>query len=134
VSADGSSLTVATTDRSHLDAIRAAGAEPRLVQFSVSDLQNVKTRLDDAARPDPNAVSGWYVDVPGNRVVVLARAGRTTAAEQFAGTEPSIAVVETDERPRLLYDVRGGDAYHTSQFRCSIGFSVEGGFVTAGHC
>ncbi|HEY6737420.1 MAG TPA: hypothetical protein VI076_01105, partial [Actinopolymorphaceae bacterium] len=45
VSADGSSLTVATTDRSHLDAIRAAGAEPRLVQFSVGDLQSVKARL-----------------------------------------------------------------------------------------
>src|SRR5690606_20576880 len=28
----------------------------------------------------------------------------------------------------------GGDPYYTGNVRCSIGFSVEGGFVTAGHC
>jgi streptogrisin C len=36
--------------------------------------------------------------------------------------------------PQLFYDVRGGDAYYTSQYRCSIGFSVVGGYTTAGHC
>jgi streptogrisin C len=29
---------------------------------------------------------------------------------------------------------RGGDAYYPGNARCSIGFSVNGGFVTAGHC
>jgi streptogrisin C len=28
----------------------------------------------------------------------------------------------------------GGDPYYTGNVRCSIGFSVHGGFVTAGHC
>jgi hypothetical protein len=28
----------------------------------------------------------------------------------------------------------GGDPYYTGNVRCSIGFSVHGGYVTAGHC
>jgi hypothetical protein len=31
-------------------------------------------------------------------------------------------------------DVVGGDGFYIGSSRCSIGFSVEGGFVTAGHC
>ena len=30
--------------------------------------------------------------------------------------------------------MRGGDAYYIGGGRCSVGFSVNGGFVTAGHC
>jgi streptogrisin C len=41
-------------------------------------------------------------------------------------------------RPKPLFDVRGADPYFIAlgggQARCSIGFSVQGGFVTAGHC
>jgi streptogrisin C len=44
-------------------------------------------------------------------------------------------VVASAETPRLLADVRGGDAYLINgSSRCSVGFSVQGGFVTAGHC
>jgi streptogrisin C len=44
-------------------------------------------------------------------------------------------VAASDEQPRLLFDVVGGDAYFIEEeARCSVGFSVEGGFVTAGHC
>ena len=43
--------------------------------------------------------------------------------------------VTTAERPRPLIDVRGADPYIINgNARCSIGFSVQGGFVTAGHC
>jgi streptogrisin C len=44
-----------------------------------------------------------------------------------------VRVVATSENPVPLYDVRGGDAYYMGG-RCSVGFSVSGGFVTAGHC
>ena len=40
-----------------------------------------------------------------------------------------------EESPRPLYDIVGGDPYYINgTSRCSIGFSVVGGFVTAGHC
>ena len=80
---------------------------------------------------------GWYVDVKTNTVVVLARGG-TAAAKAFvkaSGVDAAaVRVVASTERRGLLYDVRGGDAYYIGGGRCSVGFSVNGGFVTAGHC
>jgi streptogrisin C len=46
----------------------------------------------------------------------------------------AVRVVASTEAPRTFYDVRGGDAFYMGGGRCSIGFSVNGGFVTAGHC
>jgi streptogrisin C len=52
----------------------------------------------------------------------------------------AVQIVRSDEKPTLLYDVRGGDAYYIGAgTRCSVGFSVtragsQGGFVSAGHC
>jgi hypothetical protein len=48
-------------------------------------------------------------------------------------------VVPSLELPRLLEEVRGGDAYYIGPAsRCSIGFSVtrgtQKGFISAGHC
>lgn len=41
----------------------------------------------------------------------------------------------TPEAPRTFAaGTVGGDPYCTGNVRCSIGFSVYGGFVTAGHC
>jgi hypothetical protein len=37
--------------------------------------------------------------------------------------------------PTTFATIRGGDAYYINQSaRCSVGFSVTGGFVSAGHC
>ena len=46
----------------------------------------------------------------------------------------AIRVVASEEQPRTLIDVIGGNAYFIGGGRCSVGFSVNGGFVTAGHC
>jgi len=45
-----------------------------------------------------------------------------------------VRVVTTAEQPRTLIDVIGGNAYYIGGARCSVGFSVNGGFVSAGHC
>jgi streptogrisin C len=46
-----------------------------------------------------------------------------------------VSVAETDRAPRLYADIVGGDAYNINgSSRCSIGFAVSGGFVSAGHC
>jgi len=139
LSADATSLTVAVTDPALAERVRAAGAEPKIVTRSATDLDTVKRTLDqnsDAATPN---LPGWYVDVASNTVVVLANKGGEAAAREFAADAgapaSSVRVLSTEEAPTPLFDVRGADPYFiNSAARCSIGFSVVGGFVTAGHC
>ncbi|MDQ7907357.1 S1 family peptidase [Phytohabitans sp. ZYX-F-186] len=139
LSADATRLTVAVTDPALAERVRAAGAEPKVVSRSAADLDTVKRTLDqnaDAATPN---LPGWYVDVADNTVVVLAQKGGEAAAREFAtdagAPASSVRVVSTEEAPTPFFDVRGADPFFIdSAARCSIGFSVVGGFVTAGHC
>src|SRR5262249_47190431 len=66
------------------------------------------------------------------QIVVTALPGTAAAAKAFAG--PDVRVVES-EAPRTFADIKGGDSYIIGgSARCSVGLSVNGGFVTAGHC
>jgi streptogrisin C len=134
----GDTLTVAVTDPSAAATVRAAGAEPKVVTRSATELDAVKTGLDRRAGTAGDEVPGWYVDVASNTVVVLARSDARVAARRWAtrnAPSGSVRVVSSDLAPRPLFDVRGGDPYFINNAaRCSVGFSVVGGFVTAGHC
>lgn len=133
---DTAKLTVGITNVAAAPLAWAAGARPVLVQNSQTELQAAHRRLDRAEATAPAGVTGWYVDVTTNRVVVETTAANAQAAQRFAarvGVAGSVRV-QVAAQPQLLYDVRGGDAYFTPQFRCSIGFSVVGGYTTAGHC
>jgi len=129
-------LVVAITDAGAADRVRALGARPRVVARSARQLGTAKARLDLSKAPA--GVAGWYVDVTTNTVVVLAAASAMADAAGFvagSGADPAAVRIQASaEQPRLLYDLRGGDAYYPGNTRCSIGFSVTGGFVTAGHC
>jgi len=129
-----SKLTVAVTSASAEAAVRAEGATPALVRVSAATLTATRTKLDrNASHAAAAGVRGWYVDVPGNRVVVLAKPGAERAARQFA--QADVAVVPLAEQPRTMYDIRGGDQYVINgNTLCSVGFAVAGGFVSAGHC
>jgi streptogrisin C len=129
-------LTVGVTRPSDVD---RSGVRAQLVQRSEADLDAVKSALDANAARAPKSVPGWYVDLPTNTVVVKSQPGRLAAARAFvASAGASAAAVRyatTTEAPRPLIDVIGGNAYMIgSGTRCSVGFSVTGGFVTAGHC
>jgi streptogrisin C len=138
---DGTTLKVAVTDSDAVDTVRAAGAVPVMVKRSEQTLVSAKDRLDDA-RSEASGVTGWYVDAPTNKVVVVAKPGATGSARQFARSAgvagDAVRVQVSSARPRPLADVRGADPYFIQldggTARCSVGFSVEGGFVTAGHC
>lgn len=140
LSEDGSKLIVGVTDEASAERVRLAGAEPRLVTRSLKQLEQVKAELDRGASEADSAIHAWYVDVATNTVVVLADASASSKSrvDEFlsrAGlNDGSVRVLPSAERPRPLYDVRGGDAYYPGSSRCSIGFAVAGGFVTAGHC
>ncbi len=131
-------LTVAVTDASQAAAVRAEGADPRIVARSGSDLTTSRTALDKHAKSARSSVvRGWYVDTPNNRVVVTAAPGAAAAARSFATASGAgaVTVVESSEQPKPMYDTRGGDQYVINgNTLCSVGFSVAGGFVSAGHC
>jgi streptogrisin C len=146
--ADATQLTVALTNPDRADAVRAAGAEPKPVTRSARQLEAVKHNLDRRASQATASIPGWYVDPATNSVVVLSAANDPSAARSFVASSgvaaDAVRVVTTSQRPRLLAApagaadslvVRGGDPYFIDNAaRCSVGFAVEGGFVSAGHC
>ncbi|WP_447005551.1 alpha-lytic protease prodomain-containing protein [Saccharothrix isguenensis] len=137
MNADATELVVGVTSASQVRAVEAAGARAEVVRRSLADLDALKVKLDRNARSAPGSVPGWYVDTPTNTVVVLAR--DVADAEAFARAsglgEADVRIERSTERPRPLIDVIGGNAYYIgSGSRCSVGFAVNGGFVTAGHC
>ncbi|MEU7296218.1 S1 family peptidase [Streptomyces exfoliatus] len=131
-------LVVAVTDRAQEGEVRALGADTRLVRHSAATLDRAKARLD--ALRAPAGVAGWHVDPRTNSVVVdVVRSERQTPAVRSfverARAGGHVTVVETAQAPRTYAaGTVGGDPYYTGNVRCSIGFSVHGGFVTAGHC
>jgi streptogrisin C len=135
----GDQLTVAVTDPAEAETVRAAGARAKVVTHSAAELDAVKSELDSRTAAASDEISGWYVDVATNSVVVLAQPGATNAARRWAARSGapagSVRVVRSTESPVPLFDVRGADPFFIEEAaRCSVGFSVEGGFVTAGHC
>ncbi|MFD6134235.1 S1 family peptidase [Isoptericola sp. NPDC060257] len=133
-------LYVATTSGAADAAVRAAGARAVDARYSLDQLEGWAADLgDDAAAAA--GVTGWHVDVRDNTLVVETLAGSDARAGVddvlAAAGVPSGAVTlsTTAERPRVLDDVVGGNAYYINgASRCSVGFAVTDGFVTAGHC
>lgn len=134
-------LTVAVTaqaSRATRAAIGAAGARVRVVEHSARTLDAAKARIDRLSAPA--GVASWHVDPAAGAVVVaVARDRRTDNDVRRFLTQARAAgpvTVETvAEAPRTFAaGTVGGDPYYTGNVRCSIGFSVHGGFVTAGHC
>lgn len=140
--AESSHLSVATTDASDTARIEAAGARAVVVDHSLRTLEQAKAALDRAAtRTSTTDTPVWYVDATTDKVVVeaLDRAAAARLVSAAGVAKDLVRVVETSQRPRPLYDLRGGDAYYINGgTRCSIGFPVTRGttqgFVSAGHC
>ncbi|AQS66141.1 alpha-lytic protease prodomain-containing protein [Streptomyces pactum] len=140
--ATSAELTVATTDAADTATIEAQGARAAVVEKGLAELRAVKEKLDAAAvRTQTPETPVWYVDVKANRVMVQATGESAAAAfVAAAGLEgQDVGVRVSPDRPRVLEDLVGGDAYYIDgQARCSIGFSVtkndQQGFATAGHC
>lgn len=133
-----SRLTVAVTSDKKADAVRSTGAAVRLVAHSARQLDAVKARLDRLSAPD--GVASWHVDPQGGRVIVnvVASAEADNDVRAFvkrAREAGPVLVRLTAQAPKTFSaGMVGGDPYYTGNVRCSIGFSVYGGFVTAGHC
>ncbi|MCA1217806.1 S1 family peptidase [Streptomyces sp. 8L] len=134
----GGTLTVAITSEKKAAAVRATGASVKLVQHTARQLDAVKDRIDKLSAPA--GVSSWRVDPATNRVVVdvVASQKNDNDVQSFVSralkTGP-VTVENVAARPATkAAGTVGGDPWYTGNVRCSIGFSVNGGFVSAGHC
>ena len=136
---DESTRTVyaaATTDAAR-EAAADAGAVPVAAEHSLDDLEAIAAKIESSTVPD--VIPSWWIDVEQNDLVVDVVAGGDQAATDFVATldAPAGAVrLETGaEAPETFATIQGGVAYNiNNQSRCSVGFAVQGGFVTAGHC
>jgi streptogrisin C len=144
LSAEGTRLVVGITDPAQEALVRRAGAEPRRVTWSLAQLEEAKAALDREAWRTNTDIRAWYVDVPTNSVVIEVAPSTFARAQANSFITSSGALarairLETSAQPvELRENLLGGEVYYTDfgheVSRCSIGFSVKGGFVTAGHC
>ncbi|MFI1395392.1 S1 family peptidase [Streptomyces sp. NPDC020681] len=136
--ADSGKLTVAVTSRQKADAVRSTGALTRVVTHSAAQLDAVKKRIDSQSAPA--GVSSWHVDPRANTVVISVVADQRQNSDVRAFLDrarkagPVQVETVTQAPTTFAAGTVGGDPYYTGNVRCSIGFSVHGGFVTAGHC
>lgn len=124
--------------------------EIRGARHTLAALEASKSALDELLVRGgrvPEGVHGWYVDVPGNSVVVaIGKGGQQAAIELVAASgadADTVRFVVEAEQPSLRMGIKGGfgvlrrpgDGY---VYACSIGFTVMRGtvpgYVTAGHC
>jgi streptogrisin C len=133
-------LVVASTDAAKaatLDDVKTI-----TVAHSGAELNGVKVKIDAlAGKAAPAGVTGWYVDSRSNSVVVTTdRNAETAAVKSFVAQASALGagMVRTEtvsESPRTKADIIGALPYYINNAaRCSIGFTVYSGFVSAGHC
>lgn len=143
-------LNVAVTDEALTSDVTAAGATALIVDTPLAKLEEAKAALDaldnepavagrqEAAAP-ASGIASYYVDVAANKLVLEALAESTAQATDLAKqvglVEGEFEVRTVSDLPTTFVTVRGGDAYYINRAaRCSVGFSVTTGFVSAGHC
>jgi streptogrisin C len=134
-------LVVGLIDRTRIEEVKAAGAEPKLVRHNLAGLTGVKSRLDRFGENAPSAVVSWYVDPPTNSVVIEAKKdpGADAFIAKAKGVGDMVRVEWTTKSPRTFSDVIGGGGFTIGDARCSVGFSAIGPngtkhIITAGHC
>ncbi|MFE5190577.1 S1 family peptidase [Streptomyces sp. NPDC056628] len=134
-------LTVGVTEDASPATVRrveATGAAVRTVEHTARELDAAKARVDRLRAP--HGVSSWHVDPAAGTVVVNVVRGeradndvrRFVSRARAAG--PVTVRTVASAPATFAAGTVGGDPYYTGNVRCSIGFSVHGGFITAGHC
>jgi streptogrisin D len=137
IGSDGQPV-VAVTDQQTADAVRAAGAEAKVVSHSMNELKSAAATLRSAPRV---AGTAWVMDYRSNQVVV--QADSTVSAgdwSQLTQTANGIGGFVRMERTTGTFTTRinGALPILSTGGRCSAGFNVTNGsndfILTAGHC
>jgi streptogrisin D len=131
-------IVVTITDASAVQHVAAAGAIPRVVTHTASQLARSAATLNSSARL---AGTAWAVDPASNQVLVSVDS--TVTGTRLAQLDSVIATLGDTVRVEHVSGafslrIAGGDAIYGGQYRCSLGFNVRSGstyyFLTAGHC
>ncbi|UJW31977.1 S1 family peptidase [Saccharothrix sp. AJ9571] len=132
-------LVVGVTDATAAQAVERTGAVAERVEVSAARLDATKAAIDARAAQAPAEVSGWRADPRSGSVVVTVQSGASSPElDAFLRQAREAGPVRVEEGPKpvsFAAGTVGGDPFYINgNVRCSIGFSVHGGFVTAGHC
>ncbi|MFI5728732.1 fibronectin type III domain-containing protein [Kribbella sp. NPDC051587] len=139
-------LTVAVTTKAAAAAARNAGAEPKLVSRSRSELAGLKSSVRSLVGKGVPGVYGWGADVQANVITVDVNTSASTPATEgfltkLAKLGDGVRVVKTDSQPH-----QQGGTLHTgdpwwpgTESNCSVGFNATDAsgakqLLTAGHC
>lgn len=131
-------LVVNVVDEASAAAVRAKGAEARIVKHSMAQLDAARQTLKTKATIPGTA---WAMDPKANKVVVTADRTVTGAkldrlAKVAKGLGDAVEIRHSQGEFKPL--IAGGDAIWGSSARCSLGFNVTKGgqpyILTAGHC
>ncbi|MCT7353479.1 S1 family peptidase [Streptomyces sp. 15-116A] len=137
IAADGRTV-VAVTDEEAAREVQRAGAEPKMVRHSMSELKSATRTLRSAPRVPGTA---WAMDYRSNEIVV--RGDTTVSADDWSElTEVAegIGGFVRMERTEGTFTTRlnGATPILSTAGRCSAGFNVTDGtrefILTAGHC
>jgi hypothetical protein len=130
-------MVVTITRNADAQAVRAAGATPKLVTRSTAQLGKVTAAMKSAQV----AGTSWGVDPTTDQVLVSADStvtGAKLAKVNAVAKRFGAAVHLQKVAGKFSTRIAGGDAIWGTQFRCSLGFNVTNGstnyFLTAGHC
>ncbi|MEV1085208.1 S1 family peptidase [Streptomyces sp. NPDC050211] len=137
VDAQGRSV-VAVTDEEAAAEVKRAGAEAKMVRYSMRDLKSATSTLGSTPKVPGTA---WAVDYRSNEVVV--RADRTVSTadwNELNEIADAIGGSVRMERTEGTFTTRinGAQPILSTAGRCSAGFNVTDGqrdfILTAGHC
>jgi hypothetical protein len=130
-------MVVTITHESDAQAVRAAGATPKLVARSGAQLNKAAAAVKTA----DVAGTAWAVDPATDQLIVSADStvtGAKLAKVDAVAKRYGAAVHVQKVAGKFSTRIAGGDAIWGSQYRCSLGFNVNAGgvnyFLTAGHC
>ena len=136
--ADDGRPVVAVTDARAAAEVERAGARPKVVPHSMSDLTSATRRLRSAPTVPGTA---WAVDYTRNEVVV--QGDSTVSATDWSRMTELADGIGDEVRMRRVRGafttrVNGAEAIFSTGGRCSAGFNVTGPggefILTAGHC
>ncbi|MFG2891759.1 S1 family peptidase [Streptomyces sp. NPDC048248] len=131
-------LVVNVVNETAAKAVRAKGAEARLVRHTLAQLDSARQTLKTKATIPGTS---WGVDPQSNKVVVTAdRTVKGAKLDRLTKVTESLGdkVVLRHTKGEFKRFIAGGDAIWGSGSRCSLGFNVvkdgQPYFLTAGHC
>jgi hypothetical protein len=146
---DSGELVVAVSDLATAELVRQAGAIPKLVRFTATELYSVQAALDRlATRSSAGQVKSWFVDPLSGTVVVTVTSGArdllTKRFLQAAERNGAKVTVQRSAGKLTLTDgefglLGGLQVDKNTGYTCSLGFNARASdgsriFLTAGHC